>query len=244
MLDNKMSTKLLKWVVSAGSVAAFGLMSANTTLAQQRYPPNIVLLSPRAGDVLTPGDQVTIQWSIDTSSDSDLTGCEQEIYLSTDKGKTIATRLTPEFAFSVTSYTLTVPNLPSKKAMIIMGFGCEGGTSAFESQYPQRQSVFRIKKAPAGLEDVKVASARATTGSSGREVNLKWESSVGNVDHFEVQMSSDRGAHFQTVYIASGQSYTWRVPEELTGEFTFRIIAHKGDGTSIASLMAPVLGLE
>ena len=234
-----MSGRLLSLLVSIGSVAAIGLVSPKLSVAQKRHPPNIILVSPKAGDVLTPGDQVTISWEIDAPATENLQGCEQEIYLSTDRGRTIAVRLTPEFSYSVTSYTMTVPNLPAKKAVIVMGFGCEGGTPIFESQYPQKQSVFKINKAPAGLEDVTVTAARQTTGASGTEVSLSWDSTVRNVDHFEIQMSRDQGAHFQTIGLASEQSFRWQMPEGLSGETTFRVIAHRGDGTSLESLMTP-----
>jgi hypothetical protein len=189
---------------------------------------------------------VTISWEIDAPANANFAGCEQEIYISTDKGRTVAARLTPEFSYGVTSYTLTVPNLPTKKAVIIMGFGCEGATPIFESQYPQKQSVFRISQPPAELQEVRLTSARHTANGSGEEINLRWDSSVRNVDHFEIQMSSDRGAHFETIGLASAQASEWHLPEGasvkmldgFSGEIVFKVVAHKSDATSIESLMA------
>src|SRR5262249_26091262 len=174
---------------------------------------------------------------IDAPPSADFQGCEQEIYISTDKGRTIAARLTPEFASSVTSYNWTVPNLPAKKAVIIMGFGCEGGTPIFESQYPQRQSIFKISNPPAGFEEVKLTAASESSLESGKEVRLTWESSVSNIDHFEIQMSPDEGAHFQTIGLVSEYTFNWRVPDRFSAEPVFRIIAHRTDGTSLESLM-------
>jgi hypothetical protein len=216
---------------------AVSLVSSRPSAAQKRQPPNVVLISPKAGDVLTPGEHVTIWWEIDAPPSSDFQGCEQEIYLSTDKGRTIAARLTPEFSYGVTSYNWTVPNLPAKKAVIVMGFGCESGPSIFESQYPQRQSIFRINKPPADFEEVKLTGVQENAGDAGKEVKLTWESTIKNVERFEIQMSSDEGAHFQTVASVSGQEFTWHVPDDLSGAATFRIIAHRGDGTSLESLM-------
>jgi hypothetical protein len=246
-----LSGKMLSLLVSIGSVAAIGFIGPKAAQAQKRRPPNIVLVSPKAGDVLTPGEQVAISWEIDAPANANFQGCEQEIYISTDKGRTIAARLTPEFSYNVTSYTLTVPNLPTKKAVIVMGFGCEGATPIFESQYPQKQSIFKISKPPAGLQEVKLTSAPNTTGS-GKEISLTWDSSVRNVDHFEIQMSSDRGAHFETIGLASEQSFAWQIPagarlktlEGFSGELVFRVIAHRADGTSVESFMGSELKLD
>jgi hypothetical protein len=237
------SRSLVYLLASLCFVIAFGMITSNPSAAQKRRPPNVVLVSPKAGDVLTPGDQVTISWEIDAPPSSDFQGCEQEIYLSTDKGRTIAARLTPEFSFGVTSYSWTVPNLPAKKAVLIMGFGCESGPSIFESQYPQRQSIFRINKPPADFEEVKLTSVQESTGDSGREVKVTWDSNVRNVDHFEIQVSLDAGAHFQTVGMVTGQEFTLQVPERAPGGAQYRIIAHRGDGTSVESLMGSSLRL-
>lgn|SRR5262245_15863481 len=237
-MRNSSTTRKLIWVLASISLAAaVGLVGSQSSMAQKRRPPNVVLISPRAGDILTPGEQVTISWEIDAPPGADFQGCEQEIYLSTDKGRTIAARLTPEFAYSVTSYNWTVPNLPAKKAVLIMGFGCEGGTPIFESQYPQKQSIFKISKPPAGLEEVKLTAAGESASPSGKEVRLTWESTVNNVDRFEIQMSSDEGAHFETIGLASEYSFNWHVPDGFSGEPVFRIIAHRTDGTSLESLM-------
>jgi len=237
MVHKPISHRLLSFLVSLGSVAAVGLVNARSSVPQRRRPPSIVLISPRAGDVLTPGDHVTISWEIDAPPNSNLQGCEQEIYLSTDKGRTIAARLTPEFSNTVTSYDWTVPNLPAKKAVIIMGFGCEGGTPIFESQYPQRQSIFKIAKPLAGFEEVKLTAATQSAGESGKEIKLSWDSNVTSVDHFEIQASADQGAHFQTIGLAHDLTFSWQVPEGFSGEPTFRIIAHKSDGRLLESLM-------
>jgi hypothetical protein len=245
------SGRLLSLVVSIASVAVIGLISPKAE-AQKRHPPNVILVSPKAGDVLTPGEQVTVSWEIDAPANANFQGCEQEIYLSTDKGRTIAARLTPEFSYSQTSYTLTVPNLPSKKAVIVMGFGCEGATPIFESQYPQKQSIFKISNPPAGLEEVRLSAARQATGGSGTDISVNWYSSVRNVDHFEIQASSDRGAHFQTIGLAAEQSFNWQAPagaslkifDGFSGELVFRVIAHRADGTSVESLMGSELKLE
>src|SRR5215831_21208274 len=223
--------RFLYLLVSVCSIVAVGLIGSSPSAAQKRHPPNVVLISPKAGDALTPGDQVTISWEIDAPPNSNFQGCEQEIYLSTDKGRTITARLTPEFSFGVTSYNWTVPNLPAKKAVIVMGFGCESGPSIFESQYPQRQSIFRINKPPADFEEVKLSGVQESAGDSGKDVKLTWDSNVSNVDHFEIQVSLDAGAHFRTAGIVTGQEFTLQLREKVPGGATIRIIAHRGDGT-------------
>ena len=131
----------------------------------------------------------------------------------------------------------------TKKAVIFMGFGCESGP-ILETVYPQRQSIFRINKPPADFEEVMLTGVQESAGDSGKEVKLSWNSTIRNVEHFEIQLSSDEGAHFQTVGGVSGQEFTWPVPDQHSGTATFRIIAHRSDGTSVESLIGPALKLK
>jgi len=243
-MGNRSRSRFLVWLLlSVGALAVIGIIGLRPSQAQARRPPNIVLLSPKAGDILTPGERVAITWEIDAPPDANYQGCEQEIYLSTDKGRTIAARLTPEFGYWITSYTWTVPNLPAKKAVIIMGFDCEGGTPIFESQYSQRQSIFKITRPPARFEEVRLSAASESVSEAGREIRLSWDSTASNVEKFEIQLSMDEGAHFQTVGLASDHVFTVRLPAN-SGEATFRVIAHKGDGTTLESQMASQSKLE
>ena len=81
------------------------------------------LISPRAGEVLVPGQVVRIQWTADFP-DVDLTMCETEVLLSLDGGRTIYMRLTESRNPNVQYFDWTVPNTPTNEAVLDIRFGC------------------------------------------------------------------------------------------------------------------------
>ena len=82
------------------------------------------LISPRAGQVLIPGQVVRIEWTADFP-DVDLTMCETEILLSLDGGKTIYMMLTEQRNPTVHYFDWTVPSLPPTNAGVLdIRFGC------------------------------------------------------------------------------------------------------------------------
>ena len=217
-----------------GSQSTLGVMAV-----QKRQPgPAIKLLSPTAGDVLQPGDQVTIAWELEGLTSS-LTGCEQEIYLSTDHGKSVASRLTPELAPNVFSYQWTVPNLPTKKGVLVINFGCETSDGAFETSHPQKQATFKISAAPAGFEEVVLDSADKRAGSSGPEIDLRWHATFSDIDSYHVQVSYDRGAHFNTIGETVAPEFIWRAQPGFSGVLTFKIAAQKSEGGIVESIIDP-----
>ncbi len=96
------------------------------------------LISPRAGQVLSPGQVVRIEWTADFPK-VDLTMCETEILLSLDGGKTIYMRLTEQRDPKMQYLDWTVPNTPTKSAVLDIQFGCLGHypeTSSIQTQAP------------------------------------------------------------------------------------------------------------
>jgi len=81
------------------------------------------LISPRAGEVLTPGQVVRVEWTADFP-DVDLTMCETEVLLSLDGGKTIYSLLTEQRNPTVQYFEWTVPNTPTNEAVLNIRFGC------------------------------------------------------------------------------------------------------------------------
>lgn len=81
------------------------------------------LISPRAGEVLAPGQVVRIQWTANFP-DVDLTMCETEVLLSLDGGKTIYMMLTEQRNPNVQYFDWTVPNTPTNAAVLDIRFGC------------------------------------------------------------------------------------------------------------------------
>jgi hypothetical protein len=99
------------------------------------------LLSPRAGEVLSPGQVVRIAWTADFP-DVDLTMCETEILLSLDGGRTTYMRLTESRNPKVQYFDWVVPNAPTNTAVLNIRFGC---LNIFpETPSLQLQSVFVI----------------------------------------------------------------------------------------------------
>jgi hypothetical protein len=81
------------------------------------------LISPRAGQVLSPGQVVRIEWTA-SFPDVDLTMCETEILLSLDGGKTIYMFITSSRRPNVQYFDWTVPNTPTNAAVLDIRFGC------------------------------------------------------------------------------------------------------------------------
>jgi hypothetical protein len=112
----------------------------NTALARGTNKYTARLVSPKAGDVLRPGQVVRIEWAADYP-DVDLDYCEMEILLSTDGGrvyKFVTEQRNPKIQF----YNWTVPATPTRTAILDIRFGCLGLYP--ETTSPQPQSTFVI----------------------------------------------------------------------------------------------------
>ena len=102
------------------------------------------LISPRAGQVLVPGQVVRIAWTADFP-DVDLTMCEMEVLLSLDGGKTIYMRLIESRNPKIQYFDWTVPNAPTNTAVLNIRFGCLNIYP--ETRSLQVQSAFVISSA-------------------------------------------------------------------------------------------------
>jgi hypothetical protein len=111
----------------------------STSSAARTYSAR--LISPRAGQVLYPGQKIVIEWK-STLPNIDLTGCEREVWLSVDGGRTFTACITPILGPQATSYLWTVPNTPTTAVVLDIRFGCEGWYP--ESYAPQPASTFVI----------------------------------------------------------------------------------------------------
>jgi hypothetical protein len=81
------------------------------------------LISPRAGQVLIPGQVVRVKWTANFP-DVDVTMCETEVLLSLDGGKTIYMLLTEQRNPKVQYFDWIVPNTPTNAAVLDIRFGC------------------------------------------------------------------------------------------------------------------------
>src|SRR5664279_2373237 len=80
------------------------------------------LISPKAGEVLVPGQVVRIEWT-SVLPDMDLSLCETELRLSLDGGTTF-TWVTGERDPLEKHFDWTVPNTPTNWAVLDIHFGC------------------------------------------------------------------------------------------------------------------------
>ena len=110
-----------------------------TLNAQGKYAA--VLITPTAGQVLFPGQQLRVEWKAFLPH-VDYSWCELELYLSVDGGRTFPFRITPQLDPRATFFYWTVPNMPTNAAVLDIRFGCEGYYP--ESYSPQTASRFTI----------------------------------------------------------------------------------------------------
>jgi len=103
------------------------------------------LISPRLGQVLYPGRRVRIEWTA-VFPDTNAGGCEMEIWLSLDGGRTFSTCITPTILPNRRYFDWTVPNTPTNAAVLDIRFGCEFYYP--ESYSPQPGSTFVIASTP------------------------------------------------------------------------------------------------
>jgi len=100
------------------------------------------LISPRLGQVVYPGQQVRVEWTAAFPDMRNLRGCEMELWLSLDGGRTWATCITPTITPNTRYYDWIVPNRPTNAAVLDIRFGCEFYYP--ESYSPQAASTFVI----------------------------------------------------------------------------------------------------
>ena len=121
---------------------AFALAPAKSN-AQGNYV--VRLISPVTGQVLYAGQKIMVEWK-HTLPNIPLPGCESEVWLSLDGGRTFPMWITSLDPRS-TSFLWTVPNTPTNAAVLDIRFGCD--LHYPESYAPQPASMFTIAKSGA-----------------------------------------------------------------------------------------------
>lgn len=111
----------------------------NTSSAASGY--SAVLISPAAGQVLSPGQKIRVEWR-SFLPPINLGACEMEVWLSLDGGRTYTMEISPWLDPKAQYFYWTVPNTPTNQAILDVRFGCEPGYP--ESFAPQPASMFRI----------------------------------------------------------------------------------------------------
>jgi len=111
-----------------------------TTASARKKEYSARLISPRAGQVLMPGQVVRIEWTA-VFPDVNLTMCEAEILLSLDGGRNFVF-VTEQRDPTVQHFDWTVPKTPTRAAVLDIRFGCLGIYA--ETSSLQVQSAFVI----------------------------------------------------------------------------------------------------
>jgi hypothetical protein len=99
------------------------------------------LISPTAGQVLYPGQKARVERR-SVLPPINLAGCEAEVWLSLDGGRSFTMCITPVMDPKAQYFYWTVPNLPTNTAVLDIRFGCEGWYP--ENYAPQPASMFTI----------------------------------------------------------------------------------------------------
>ena len=133
-----MNTRALLATVFAVTLSA-GPQLTNTASAGGTY--SATQISPRVGQVLYPGQRVRVEWK-SVLPNLNLGGCEMEVWLSVDGGRTFPMWISPWMNPKAKAFDWIVPNMPTNAAVLDMRFGCE----AFypETYAPQPASTFVI----------------------------------------------------------------------------------------------------
>src|SRR5687768_428981 len=138
------------------------------------------LVSPAAGDELTAGSAVTIEWEEIALPEHTV---EWEAFLSLDGGRTWPLRVTPHLDISIRRFTLRVPDLPTREARIMLRFGDERREVGMEA--PQRFSIASTAPAaflsPRNRMRVLSRGERARAGDEGVVVWVRGSRSGGNL---------------------------------------------------------------
>jgi len=196
------------------------------------------LLYPAAGAILHPGQTIVVRWEV-TLPPVPIPGCEQELMLSLDGGRTNTIRMSRMLSPDTRQVAWTVPVVSSRNAVIDLRFGCDG--SVIEPpvdvpQFPQLQARFTIAPAsPGPLEALSLVPFETRTIAPGDTTLVAWQSSVAKVEEFEVLVSYDRGAHFHSLGTTAATELEWTAPQEMFGGVIFQVIARRADGTAVAS---------
>jgi hypothetical protein len=140
---NKMNTRGLLAIVFAVALSAAPQL-VTTASAGGTYSAS--LISPRVGQVLYPGQHIRVEWKSVLPNLGGLAGCEMEVWMSVDGGRTFQMCISPRLNPKAKFFNWTVPNMPTNAAVLDVRFGCE----AFypETFAPQPASTFVIAQAP------------------------------------------------------------------------------------------------
>ena len=177
-----------------------------------------------AGRVMEAGEEVKIGWEMAGRSVPILEGnpwAECELLFSSDDGRSW-TRVTPRLSVSLRDYSWVVPDVPTTAARIGLQIGIEGDGEIrqFASGRFEIRSSRRV-----GSVSLSLPVQRELRGGS--TLDIEWTSTVADLRHFEVLVSSDRGAHFFSLGETTQNRFSYAIPDDYEGSLTFQVVAHR-----------------
>jgi hypothetical protein len=140
--------KIRGFVVAFLAVALSAVPQLVNTSSAEAGKYSAQLITPTAGQILYPGQRVRVEWT-HTLPNVNLAGCEEEVWLSLDGGRTFTACITPILDPKATFFYWTVPNTPTNAAVLDIRFGGEGWYP--ECFAPQTASTFVISQSTGQL---------------------------------------------------------------------------------------------
>ncbi|HEY0377028.1 MAG TPA: hypothetical protein VGC87_08730 [Pyrinomonadaceae bacterium] len=171
------------------------------------------LTTPDGGEVLTPGQQVNIEWQSSGAS-------SHAVKLSLDGGNTF-TDISPQLSGSAQSFLWTVPNVSTSQARIRIAARdsldnrvTDDSNASFSIQAAQQQQLSVRVLAPNGGDIFQ----------PGQQVSIQWQSTGAQSQ--SVKLSTDGGASFFDIspqLSGIAQSFLWTVPNQPTTRARVRV---------------------
>lgn len=142
-----MRNRIVIVIVIAIAVTMVAQFADTVTVADtnsERPEFHATLISPRAGQILRPGEVVKVEWTASIPN-IDPSRCESEFALSVDGGMTYPWIIGPWLDGNTRKFYWTVPDRPTNQAVLMVRYGC--WLEFPESYSPQTSSMFVIAAA-------------------------------------------------------------------------------------------------
>ncbi|MBI3949103.1 MAG: PKD domain-containing protein [Acidobacteria bacterium] len=199
-------------------------VTGNFTI-RDTVPPTVNVTAPVAGQPVSPGSTLTIQW---TSSDN-IGVDSQDIQLSTNGGGSYSNIVTG-LPGSQQQYNWSVPtNINTTQARIrVIARDAAGNVGQDDT------GNFTIRDTVAPAVSL-IAPVGGEVLPQGSQFTIRWNSSdnIGVTSH-DVQLSTNGGSSFSTIasnLSGNAQSFNWTVPNNVsTNQAQIRVLAHDAAG--------------
>lgn len=186
----------------------------------------ITLSVPNGGETYTEGDAITITWSTTGTGISYV-----DLYYSTDGGLSYTLIAADETDDG--SYAWTAPAVETTLAVVRV----EGTDGALTLDLDDSDAVFTI----VAIDEEDIVTILAPAGGEtyvpGDEVEITWETEGDEITEIDIYYSDDGGTTLTP--IAEGDaddgSYSWTIPDGLTGEEIVIIVSGTDGVTEIAT---------